>query len=282
MDVMYLVVTSAEDVASMNIRQHILSIRDWAESGKEFDGSPVLTFGNFTMVLIKEIHLHFEELDVRLKQDTDIEPDCVIFASRHKSESKLRTLTVHPLGNYGDALYGGTPGKLVPTAPKPMTSALLALKRNASALDFEVSFECTHHGPFLRTPTFFIEIGSDETAWPEKPVGEVLAKTILDLDSVKETEKDVVAIGVGGGHYAPRHSEVVLTKQISMGHMVPNYALDNLDEDMARQVIDRTPGCEVVYFHRKSMKKPRYRELKELFEDLGLRSVSSVDLVERL
>jgi D-aminoacyl-tRNA deacylase len=281
---MNLIVTSQEDVASMNIREHLIGLADWADAGKVFDGSPILSYGNYTMILIQGIHLHFEELDIRLKTETGIKPVCIIFASRHKSESGLRTLTVHPLGNYGEAQFGGMPGKLVPTVPKLMTSALLGLKRNASALDFEVSFECTHHGPFLRTPTFFVEIGSDEKAWPEKPAGKVLAQTILDLGSGKamETEDDVVAVGIGGGHYAPRHSDVVLNHRISMGHMVPNYALESLDEDMVRQVIGRTPGCEVVYFHKKSMKKPLYRELKGMFEGLGLRVVSSADLGERL
>ncbi len=279
---MFLIVTSDEDVASMNIREHLLSIGDWKKEGSTFDGSPVLALGRFRMALIQTIHLHFEDLDEQFKEKTGIEPECIIFSSRHKSQSGLRTLTVHPLGNYGEASFGGKAGALVPTNPKFMTQALLTLARNAACLDFEISFECTHHGPYLNTPAFFIEIGSDESAWPEKSAGEILAKTILDLDSVKETDNDIIAIGVGGGHYAPRHSEIVLSRQVSMGHMVPNYALDNLDEDMAKLVIDRTPGCEVVYFHRKSMKKPRYRELRSLFEDRGLRSVSSADIVERL
>ena len=109
-----------------------------------------------------------------------------------------------------------------------------------------------------------------------------MASTILELDSLKDTKDDVIAVGVGGGHYAPRHSDVVLNRKISMGHMVPNYALEHVDEDMARQVIERTPGCEAVYFHKKSMKKPLYRELKELFEGLGLRTVRSADIGERL
>jgi D-aminoacyl-tRNA deacylase len=279
---MNLIVTSKEDIASMNIRDFLLSTVGWEDSGSMFDGSPILTYGNFNMILIQDIHLHFEELDVRLKEETGIEPECIIFASRHRSESGLRTLTVHPLGNYGEAAFGGSEGLLVPTIPRLMSQALLSLRKNASALDFEVSFECTHHGPFLQTPTFFIEIGSDESAWPEKPVGEILAKTILELDSPKDTKDDIIAVGVGGGHYAPRHSDVALNHKISMGHMVPNYALEHLDEDMARQVVDRTPGCEVVYFHRKSMKKPRYRELKELFEGLGLKTVRSANIGERL
>lgn len=277
---MYLIVTSKEDVASMNIRDCLLSAADWNEIG-EFDGSPVLSCGGFTMILIEKIHLHFENLDAHVRSELGIEPDCMIFASRHKSESKLRTLTVHPLGNYGEALFGGKAGSLVPTSPKLMSAALLALKRNASALDFEISFECTHHGPFLETPAFFIEIGSDEGAWPERPAGEMLAKTIIELDSA-ETEDDVVAIGVGGGHYAPRHSGIVSSRKISFGHMIPNYAIDNVDKEMVKLAIERTPGCECVYFHRKSMKKPQYRELKSTFEDLGIRPVSSADIVERL
>jgi len=277
---MYLIVTSKEDVASMNMRDRLLSRVDWKEAG-EFDGSPVFSSGDFTMILIERIHLHFENLDAHIKDELGIKPDCLIFASRHKSESKLRTLTVHPLGNYGEALFGGKEGGLVPTAPKLMTAALLALKRNASALDFEISFECTHHGPYLETPAFFIEIGSDEGAWPEKPAGEVLARTILELDAT-ETNDDVVAIGVGGGHYAPRHTGIVSSRRISMGHMIANYAVENVNKEMAKLVIDKTPGCEVVYFHKKSMKKPQYRRLRTLFEELGVRPVSSDDIVERL
>ena len=277
---MYLIVTSEEDVASMNIRERLLAMADWEECG-EFDGSPVLAHGDFIMILIREIHLEADDLDRRIKDEAGLEPDCLIFASRHKSKSGLRTLTVHPIGNYGEAKFGGRERTVVPAAPRSMTRALLLLKRHASELDFNISFECTHHGPYLETPCFFIEIGSDEVAWPEVEPGNAIARTILDLDTTGEVSGDRVAIGVGGGHYAPRHTHLVMDRQVSIGHMIPSYALDNVDDDSVSHVIERTPGCEVVYFHRKAMNKPRYRELKGIFEEKGIRAVRSSDLDER-
>ena len=277
---MYLIVTSSKDAASMNIRESLLSRVDWEEIGT-FDGSPVHEHGDHTMVLIDRVHLEAELLDAEVEEALDIRPECIIVASRHKSKSGLRTLTVHPLGNYGGADFGGRARTLVPTAPRLMSQALILLKKRASGLDFQVSFECTHHGPFLNTPCFFIEIGSDEDAWREKEPAEAIAGTILALADTSVTADDVIAIGVGGGHYAPRHSDLILSRAVSMGHMLPSYALDNASLEMLEQMLGRTPECEVVYFHRKAMKKPRVRELTGMFGSLGLKVMRSADAPER-
>ena len=74
---MYLIVTSKEDVASMNIREHLLSMADWKEEGV-FDGSPVLVSGAFAMTLIEKIHLNFENLDAKFKEETGIGPEALL------------------------------------------------------------------------------------------------------------------------------------------------------------------------------------------------------------
>ncbi|MCK4758252.1 MAG: transposase [Thermoplasmata archaeon] len=274
---MKLILTSKEDIASMNIREEFLGMRDWQEAGT-FDGNPVHRTGGFTMILIDDIHLYYDDLDRKVKDELGIEPDVIIVASRHRSESKLRTLTVHPLGNYSSADYGGRPGTLVPSAPREMTHALVTLARNARELDFKISFEATHHGPYNGSPLFFIEIGSDESAWPEKEPATAIAKTILSLDSELATGDDIVAMGIGGGHYMPRMSDVALEHKISFGHMVPGYATDSLDEAMIEQIMEKTPGVEGVYFHRKALSKPRLRELKAICEELGLEILSSKEM----
>ncbi len=277
---MKLILTSAEDIASMNIREELLALRNWEEIPETFDGNPVLRSGGFIMVLINEIHLHFEDIDKKLDDALGIRPGVIIVASRHRSQSKLRTLTIHPLGNYSSADFGGRTGTLVPSAPREMTHALITLANNASHLDFRITFEATHHGPYNGSPLFFIEIGSDEIAWPEKPPAKAIAETILTLADGEElaTNDDIIAIGIGGGHYMPRMTEVALTNKISFGHMVPGYATDTLDEAMVRQLMERTPGVEGVYFHRKALSKPRLRELKALCEELGLKVLSSKDI----
>ena len=220
---MYLIVTSAEDVASMNIRDKLQDMADWQEVG-EFDGSPVLAHKEYHMILIQEIHLYWENLDLEIEKETGMTYECFIFASRHRSKTGLRTLTVHALGNYGNADFGGQPGTIVQTNPKLMTKALLLLRNEAVDLDFQISFETTHHGPYLDTPTFFIEIGSDENAWSEPEPARRIARVILELADSNITDDDDIVIGVGGGHYAPRHTDLVGRMKASVGHMVQNQA----------------------------------------------------------
>ncbi|MBA3045481.1 MAG: D-aminoacyl-tRNA deacylase [Candidatus Thermoplasmatota archaeon] len=277
---MHLIITSAEDVASMNIRGKLLGMAEWEETGI-FEDEPVLSHGNFHMILIKDIHLHRECLDRDVENDTGNRYDTFIFASRHRSESGLRTLTVHALGNYGNADFGGEPGRLVPTNPMLMTEALLLLKKHGSGLDFGISFETTHHGPYLETPTLFIEIGSGPEAWPEPEPAKAIARVILELGQSNITGNDVVGIGFGGGHYAPRHTDVVERMKISMGHMVPDYAIAHVDGTMLDQIIERTPGASVAYFHKKAVKQPRKGELTVLLEERNIRVVRSADLEPR-
>ena len=278
---MYLIIISAEDIASMNIRDKLLNMADWQDIG-EFDGSPVLAYGHYHMILIQEIHLYWEDLDKAVEKVTGNTYECFIFASRHRSQSGLRTLTVHALGNYGSADFGGKPGTIVPTQPKLMTKALLLLQKHASDLNFGISFETTHHGPYLETPTFFIEIGSDEDAWPEPEPARRIAKVILELEESNITDDDDIAIGVGGGHYAPRHTDFIVRMKASIGHMIPNYAIEHLNRQMIAQVKEKSQNASMVYFHKKFAKAELRNKLKELFEEQGIKLIRSSDLENRV
>ena len=277
---MYLIVTSVEDVASMNIRDKLLNMADWQNVG-EFNGSPVLAHGDYHMILIQEIHLYWEDIDKAIEKDTGNTYECFIFASRHRSQSGLRTLTVHALGNYGSADFGGKPGTIVPTHPKLMTKALLLLQKYASDLNFGISFETTHHGPYLDTPTFFIEIGSDEKAWPEPEPARRIARVILELAESNITDEDDIVIGVGGGHYAPRHTDFIVRMKASIGHMIPNYAIEYLDSQMIAQIKEKSQGASMVYFHKQFAKSELRNKLKELFEEQGIKLIRSSDLKNR-
>ncbi len=274
---MKLIVVSRNDTASLNISKNLLNLREWEDAG-EFSGNPLRKSGDFLMATINDEHLSHDGLDRELQESTDIEPEVMIFASRHKSASGLRSFTVHTPGNFSKAEMGGRSGELVPSSPHYKTNALRNLKELAKNMDHTVSYEATHHGPYLETPAFYIEIGSDETCWVEEEAGRVIAEAILSIDQ----EKDPVAIGIGGGHYAPRHTDVALKNRLCFGHIIANYALESITEEMLAKAIDRTPDAEYVYFHRKAMKKPQYRELKAWFEDHGLQAVSQKDIPSRL
>jgi len=158
-----------------------------------------------------------------------------------------------------------------------MTRALRrihVLARDAG-LPHKVSYEVTHHGPYLNTPTFFIEIGSDEKAWEERAPAEVIARTVLE--AVPGASGSVL-LGVGGGHYAPRHTDVALKKDVCYSHMIPSHAIPGLGTQTLDKMLDYVCESRMVYFHRKAMPKADLRRLTEFFESRGMRSVREKDL----
>lgn len=270
---MLLIVTSEADLASQTIREELLAQGDWRAAGT-FEGHPVVRSADRVLVTIEAEHLSRDHLDRDLRRELDVSPQAIAYASRHRSESGRPSLTVHPLGNFGEARFGGRVGRLVPTAPHWMTEALRRLHTEAAGLPYSVSFEATHHGPLLECPTFFIEVGSDEAAWRDRRPTGAVARTLLRLTPPSYP----VAIGLGGGHYVPRLRDVALRREISFGHLIPNYALEHLDEDLLRQAVDCTPGATKAYLHRQAVTGGLWERIRPLVEAVGLTPVRERDL----
>jgi len=270
---MRLLVCSEKDAASVNIRDKLFALAEWRE-GEPFEGKPTYSRGDMRLIVIGQEHLYRDDLDESAASFFGEKPELLTYLSRHRSESGLRSLTVHPIGNHRQADFGGKPMTLVPSAPAQMTGALRALKEAAKGLDFTVSFEATHHGPFLKTPTFFIEAGSDETAWSDDKAGEALANAVLKATPARGR----FGIGVGGGHYMPRISDVALSRDVCFGHMIPSYVLDEFDGTILENALSQTAKAEFVYFHRKAIGKPMLRRLEDWFTTRGIKVVREDDL----
>jgi D-aminoacyl-tRNA deacylase len=270
---MMLIVTSLSDPASANIRGHLLHLGEWREVGT-FDGRPAHAIDDMVLVTLEEMHLYRDNIDREVEDALGFRPDVVVYASRHRSESGMRSFTVHPIGNFGEAEYGGLPRQLVPTAPHWMTQALRLLHRKTSGLEYTVSFEATHHGPYLESPAFYIEVGSDETAWREEVPARSIAEVLMELQPLECP----VALGIGGGHYVPRITDVALGRRISFGHIIPTYALGDLSDEILRQAIERTPGVSAAYLHRKALKGEERRRVEGMLMDNGLEIVRQGDL----
>jgi D-aminoacyl-tRNA deacylase len=275
---MRLLVCSLEDVASVNIRDRLTESSDWWKQGV-FENEPALVHGDDILVTTGERHLFADDIDLRVREATGQEIECVVFLSRHKAASGTPTLTVHPIGNFAQkAEFGGRPGTLVPSAPDLMTSLLRSMQRQAQGLGYQISFEVTHHGPFLRSPTLYLEIGSSEGQWPDVKAGEALARSLLEVDVLKATK----VIGLGGGHYAPRFSEVALKKKVSIGHMITNHFADHAtDDDLVlaiKKALEASEHADLVYIHKKSVSRSRATHLKSLVRQAGAESIDSSDL----
>ncbi len=264
------------------MRDHLLQKGKWDRAAPAAaDGShgELLSCGDMVLMSIPEIHIRSDDVDRLAEEACGRRPEAVVFLSRHSAASGIPTLTVHPIGNYGDADFGGRPGALVPPAAHLMTETLREMSSRCGDLDFQVSYEVTHHGPWLETPTMFLEVGSDASRWGDRDAAARLVDSLLSAR--KAEDGDPVLIGVGGGHYAPQFTEMALQKRASFGHMVPNYALKGIDDEeklkKVRLAADAS-GSELIYMHRKSMKRSEARSLQELLESDGMEVLSSRDL----
>ena len=269
---MNLILTSQDDPASLNIRSNLFSLDGWKKIGM-FNGFPAYKNEDYYMVHIKGPKIYAENVDEDIKRKLGIDFENIIVASKHKSESKMRSLTVHPIGNWGTAEYGGKSGCVVTTNPHLMTQALRIMKKNKIE-EYNISFEATHHGPYLSTPTFFIEIGSTEEEWRDDRAGEVIAKTILELEETKYPP----ALGFGGGHYMPRVTDVALEYKISFGHLIPRYAVPNINEKIIKRACEKSDNCKMAYIHKKGLKGEERSKVRDILEKLNIRIVTTKDL----
>jgi len=271
---MDLILTSQDDLASLNIREKLLTMDNWKKVGV-FQNFPVYKSERYYMVHIKGPKIYAENVDRDIREKLGIKFENIIVASKHRSKAELRSLTVHPIGNWGKAELGGREKCVVLTNPHLMTQALRILKKNQIE-GYSVSFEATHHGPYLETPTFFIEIGSTENEWRDEKAGEAIARTIMEV----EERRYAPALGIGGGHYMPRITDVALKYQISFGHMIPRYAMGFIDEDIVRRACKKSDDCQIAYIHRKGLKGEERRKIENILSSLGIKVVSSKDLQE--
>ena len=268
---MNLIIASEADSASLNLKSRLLEMAKWVEDG-DFNGKRVwkLTedYGAFCLkdtrlITIEELHIHAEGIDKEWEEKTDMEIDNIVFLSRHKAASGRPSLTVHPIGNWGKADYGGVEGKVSGASPKWMTGLLLSIYKNRLS-GYDVCFEATHHGPLVEKPTMFLEIGSGEEQWELKEPAKALIKSLLEL----EAASGVNAIGIGGGHYTPRFTEAAMSHKVCFGHMIANYGISPLTPEILNEAI-KSCDADGLYFHRKGMKRSDYRKWKEYAEENG-------------
>ena len=182
---MNLIISSEADTASINLRDRLLEMADWEEDGS-FDNRPMWSltkdYGRFCvkgtrLVTIEKLHIYAEEIDKDWEKKNNKEIHNIVFLSRHKAASGRPSLTVHPIGNWGSAEYGGKEAEISGAAPEWMTGLLLKIKENRIP-GYDVCFEATHHGPLLEKPTMFLEIGSSESEWENYEPAKALIKSL--------------------------------------------------------------------------------------------------------
>lgn len=236
-----LLVASKKDIAGQNILRQILQHYKFERTADEYQYNPVYR----TDVRGREVELitlSDESVHAQYLLDSFSNVELVTFISKHSSESGTPTLSVHVPGNFGEAQLGGLP-KIVSVAPaNAMRDALksLAMFKEEMALDYEVSYECTHHGPSLSVPTMFVELGSSAAQWNDVKAAEAVGLAAVENVSNFRESKSKAVLGIGGTHYSAKFTRMALKDEVAFGHMIPKYAIASVDEAMLKQCIERT------------------------------------------
>jgi D-aminoacyl-tRNA deacylase len=276
---MKLIISSELDKAGENIRESLLQRYPFErlENNYFYDKNK-----DALLVRIKNetIYTDFPEIIIQKEMEnyglTAI--DSIFFATRHKSVAKIPTLTCHTPGNFGNADYGGKDNQVSPSNPLFQKIVLNEIMNLSKKLDisFEVSLEATHHGPLTGLPTTFIEIGSDETYWGIKEAGDLIASAIYNSLSYNKNEKPYrIAAGIGGGHYCPKFTEIMLNTDIAIGHVIAKYNTPVTDS-MLRELIKKSEHLDVIFLDWKGIKERS--DLKDKLTNLGISFVKTSDI----
>ncbi len=237
----YLVIANKKDSAGIGITTAL----------SQFRKNPILSSMDkdpsvFDFYLVDKETLYTENLNIEKINNYDF----IIFASKHQSEKKEKTLSIHAPGNWRKADFGGESGKICGSSGLFQKFLFEKLCENAKKFkldEYAITLECTHHGPLLSKPCVFIEIGSTEKEWADRRAAFVISKTIAEtIEEFKENPYREVAVGIGGPHYCPNFNKIQLDSNVALSHIIPQYSLP-LSEEMIREAIAKTKE-EIDFF----------------------------------
>jgi D-aminoacyl-tRNA deacylase len=258
------IICSRADPASVNIAERLLELESWEDHGA------YRSSGRRCLLIHDQRQIHLRGLDQRLA-GLGLQPEVVVFASRHESQARLPWLGGHFTGEISSSSWA-----LSAAAPWALRSFLLNLTDHAPQ-DFRVSAEATHHGPTdMRTPSFFAEIGSSEQQWRDTTAGEAVARAVLDLK-----RRDLpVFLGFGGGHYVQRQTSLMLDSDIAFGHLFSSYQASALGPELLAEAAALS-RASYAYMDKKSFRSQEKHQISELIRDLGVPLLDGRDIQER-
>jgi D-aminoacyl-tRNA deacylase len=266
------IVTSDKDLASINIRGQLIKLFGFKKQRgeAEFDGNPIYVSDGIPLISSNRELVDSDHVEATMKTDL------LVFASRHRSAAGKPALLVHTTGNWtADAELGGKAYELAVAPASAMREALWELAKQKKELgleNYEVSMECTHHGPTsMSTPLLFVELGSDEKHWADEVAAKAVAKAVYKVAHGVKLAK--AALGIGGPHYAPNFTKVNFSpaSEIAVGHIIPTYVFEGLRKEMVRKAVERTlEKVEFALLDWKGLRGEHREFIKPILDELGL------------
>ena len=285
------IIASKKDIAGMNIRASLLDLFNFKETEDKFYDNSVFELeenNEIKLYTTESVQIHAEDIDKK------IQADLFIFASRHSAASGLKTLSCHPIGNFGKAELGGKENKLCIAPANFLKEALIELNKHGTEIKHEVTLEATHHGPYVEKPMMFVELGSNKDNWKNKEAANIIAKTIIkilkenndyerlsfhksttsgktNLEKIrgdKFSEHFDSVFVIGGSHYNHVANKVMLKSNYAVGHICAKYNLENLNETLIEEAMEKTmPKAKFVLLDWKGLGKEKQRIIKILEEN---------------
>ncbi|KAH9331340.1 hypothetical protein KI387_003448, partial [Taxus chinensis] len=251
-----LVIATTCDPASIGPASALLQMSpDW-RPGPLLQDIPSFVNGRVRLLKHDQSIVKEDDLDMRWEELTGEIVDEIIFLSKHTAVSNRPALTVHPIGvphlqSYEECVAGGKPGWAGLPCPRIgawYRSLKAVAEKQGLTPEFEITLEATHHGPVVSKPTMFVEIGSTEEYWKRRDAAQTIALVVwqgLGLDGGSgvgnwtESEKGKkVLVGIGGGHYVPRHMDIVRKEGVWVGHLLSGYSLPMEEPSLKKKEYD--------------------------------------------
>ena len=276
-----LLVSSASDMASVNLRQSMLAARTWtplATTNIEVHHASGER-GEVYLMHFTDPATHMTVLDgvdATFEREVGTRADEIVFLSRHTAASGPPALCVHPIGVAAgaEARHGGAPGRYPPPAPL-LAPANRLLRKTAKA----------------KGGVWCAAIGSSDVQYDQAPPAAVWSEVLVallfdatgprrwrDLDAAAR-EQATVVVGLGGGHYQPKVGDFVAANDdVFLGHMLASYSF--VDDEASWQAsvvaaIDASrasfPGVRdvAIRLEKKAFKGANRARLLEFLESRG-------------
>ncbi len=255
--------------ASKNMKESLFRNHRFEENGS----AALVSEENKDIAVFKSDSLLFDAESI-----DGLHLDVAYFLSPHESKAGVSAMTTHSMGNWGsESAFGGMPGQLSVAAPLDMLSVLQKFYKNETGHDIEKTYEATHHGPLVSTPSLFVELGGNESMLGSKALAEKVAESAYGaaLDSLGSSiDYEKIVIGIGGNHYPEKFTKLAVEKNYAFSHIMPRYAINKSGADKVMNILEQAadrsrPTPESAVIEWKSIKGEQRELVLKKLEEMG-------------
>jgi D-aminoacyl-tRNA deacylase len=237
----YILVASTNDLAGATMTRYLMKRAEFARGGdRHIEGESYCSprYKNIELYVSSGSLLTLENLD-----DIYSNADVFIFLSKHRSDSRIPTLTCHFTGNFSaDNSYGGNPRQIAvsyPSLQKGYLKAITAIRQIVP--EYDITIEATHHGPTsLCKPVLFVELGSSDKQWADENAAAAICDALLGILSHGFETCDKVGLAFGGTHYPSKFNKLLLESEFGLAAVVSKHNLAALDDVIFDQMLEKS------------------------------------------